>query len=60
MGHSQVLVHKWLNSSKPLGEKHCVKLEKLLGVHRSRSRPNDWQEIWPELAAPQTQEASHG
>ncbi|MBO0987577.1 helix-turn-helix domain-containing protein [Delftia sp. SD083] len=49
MGHSQVLVHKWLNSSKPLGEKHCAKLEKLLGIHRSRSRPDDWQEIWPEL-----------
>ncbi|MDH0777509.1 helix-turn-helix domain-containing protein [Delftia tsuruhatensis] len=50
MGHSQVLVHKWLNSPRPLGEKHCVKLEKLLGIPRSRSRPDDWEQIWPELA----------
>lgn len=50
MGHSQALVHKWLNSKNPLGEKHCVKVERLFGVPRSRLRPEDWQEIWPELA----------
>lgn len=62
MGHSQALVHKWLNSSKPLGEKHCVKMEKLLGIHRSRLRPEDWHDIWPELAEPATQveEVTHG
>lgn len=64
MGHPQALVHKWLNSSKPLGEKHCVKLEMLLGIDRSRLRPDDWQEIWPELAQPpapttQQQEVGH-
>ncbi|MFG0610799.1 transcriptional regulator [Delftia sp. WSY_14] len=64
MGHPQALVHKWLNSSRPLGEKHCVKLERLLGIPRSRLRPTDWREIWPELGqteapAPQPREAGH-
>ena len=63
MGHSQPLVHKWLNSPRALGENHCTKLELLLGIPRYRSRPDDWQQIWPELAlsaTQPTQEVTHG
>ncbi|EZP51425.1 hypothetical protein BW39_03894 [Delftia sp. RIT313] len=59
MGHSQALVHKWLNSPNPLGEKHCVKVEKLLGISRTKLRPDDWEEIWPELKRRKAKESSH-
>ena len=50
LGHSQALVHKWINSPNPLGAQHCVKIERIYGVSRQDLRPDDWQSIWPELA----------
>lgn len=52
LGRSQALVYKWLNSANPLGPAHCSAIERVTGgaVTRRDLRPDDWQEIWPELA----------
>lgn len=63
LGTSQALVHKWLNSTNPLGAKHCVSIERIYAIPRRDLRPKDWQDIWPELAKPQSpkrKEVAHG
>ncbi len=51
-------VQSWRKSGVPV--KYCRKVADLTGVALSALRPNDWQDIWPELAQPTTQEVSHG
>lgn len=50
LGHSQALVHKWINSRNPLKAEHCVKIERIYNVSRQDLRPDDWPDVWPELA----------
>jgi len=40
---------------------HCARIERELGgvVSRRELRPDDWMDIWPELAAADAQGAAH-
>jgi DNA-binding transcriptional regulator YdaS (Cro superfamily) len=42
----------WRDGEREINPKGCVKIEKLTNglVTRKDLRPNDWQDIWPELA----------
>lgn len=58
LGVTPVTVNQWVrpngaNSSRPVPPKQCVRIEALTGgeVTRRELRPDDWRDIWPELAA---------
>lgn len=67
-----VTVSQWMRpeagNGRPVPPKQCVRIEQLTGgkVTRRELRPDDWQEIWPELVsadqavAKALQEAAHG
>ncbi|UEC03942.1 transcriptional regulator [Burkholderia vietnamiensis] len=52
MGVSQGLVYQWLTGRRPVAVDRCVAIERSTGgaVGRRDLRPDDWQDIWPELA----------
>lgn len=57
LGVTPVTVNQWVrpngaNSSRPVPPKQCVRIEALTNgqVSRRDLRPDDWQDIWPELA----------
>lgn len=58
LGKSQPLISKWLKSTRPLRAEHCAEIERALGVSRQTLRPDDWREIWPELADHQSVDSS--
>jgi DNA-binding transcriptional regulator YdaS (Cro superfamily) len=49
---SQPTVSDWSTGKKPVPVERCAQLERATGgvVTRKDLRPDDWQEIWPELA----------
>lgn len=49
-----VMVSQWAHGCKPVPPTRCTAIEKVTGgaVTRRDLRPDDWQEIWPELATP--------
>lgn len=55
-------VSRWASGKRVVPEKSAVAIETATGgkVTRRDLRPADWQQIWPELAEPQYQEAAHG
>lgn len=50
LGKKQPHIHKWLHSKHALRPENCLAIEKALGVRRQDLRPDDWWDIWPELA----------
>ena len=48
-------VVEWRKNIRPIPPKRCVSIERLTGykVTRQEIRPDDWQEIWPELVEQQ-------
>lgn len=54
-------LRKAISTRQLLGPVLCVLIERATGgqVTRKDLRPDDWQDIWPELAQPTTQEATH-
>lgn len=48
-----VLISQWANETRPVPPERCVEIERATegDVCRKDLRPNDWQRIWPELAA---------
>lgn len=56
LGVAPVNVSQWLSAAsvkgRPVPPKQCVRIEALTGgvVSRRALRPDDWQDIWPELA----------
>ncbi len=48
---SEVQISLWSNGRRPVPEGRCVAIERATGgaVTRKDLRPNDWQDIWPEL-----------
>lgn len=54
-------VSQWANGGRPIPERRCVAIERLTkgAVTRQELRPDDWSEIWPELATPPTKESTH-
>lgn len=56
-----VTVSQWMRpgatNGRPVPPKQCVRIEQLTGgrVTRRDLRPDDWREIWPELAGNEAQ-----
>lgn len=44
-------VHQWITGKRPVPIERCAAIENATTgkVTRRDLRPNDWQEIWPEL-----------
>ena len=53
IGVSPVLISQWANGDRPVPVERCVAIERATKgvVTRMDLRPNDWQQIWPELVA---------
>lgn len=74
LGVTKAAVWQWKQEGRKTPIEHCAAIERISGgaVTRRELRPDDWDSIWPELAArptpqPQevatsatTQEVSHG
>ena len=52
LGVTQGAVHQWANGMTAVAIERCVPIERATGgaVTRRELRPNDWRDIWPELA----------
>ncbi|MDR8087816.1 helix-turn-helix domain-containing protein [Burkholderia gladioli] len=52
LGVSQGLIYQWLTGRRPVSADKCVAIERATDgeVTRRDLRPNDWRDIWPELA----------
>lgn len=55
LGVPPVSVFHWSRKQRPIPIVRCVQIEKLTNgaVTRKDLRPDDWHEIWPELAKKQ-------
>lgn len=53
VGVSPALLHQWIERIRPVAIQHCSVIERQTEqkVSRKDLRPDDWQKIWPELAA---------
>lgn len=49
IGAGQSQVSNWRARGTLPDAAYCVRIERLYGVSRKELRPNDWQDIWPEL-----------
>lgn len=49
LGVTPQRLSNWMERGVPV--ERCAAVEAELGVLRKTLRPNDWQAIWPELAA---------
>ena len=58
---SAVTVNQWLKRGRPVPAARCVQIEVATGgaVTRQDLRPDDWAEIWPELANAEGKESTH-
>lgn len=52
LGVAPPTIHQWAQGTRPVPPKKCVVVERITNgaVTRKDLRPNDWREIWPELA----------
>lgn len=59
LGVTQQAVSWWRKSGR-IPDRYCAQIERLTGgaVGRRVLRPNDWQQIWPELATQNIQKAA--
>ncbi|WP_081760435.1 transcriptional regulator [Bordetella petrii] len=55
VGVSPALLYQWRTGRRPVPVEHCAAVELATdgAVTRQELRPDDWQRIWPELAAQQ-------
>jgi DNA-binding transcriptional regulator YdaS (Cro superfamily) len=44
-------VNQLIKNKRPIPANHCSTIDTRLGISRKLLRPDDWQDIWPELAA---------
>lgn len=51
LGVSVAYVYQWMRGIRPVPVQYCAAIEKVTvgAVSRKDLRPDDWQEIWPEL-----------
>lgn len=51
LGVSAGLIYQWRSGRRPISAKQCTAIERATAgaVTRQELRPDDWQEIWPEL-----------
>lgn len=54
------MVYQWVTRRRPISPEKCVLIERITGgdVTRKDTHPEDWQDIWPELAAPRRRRAA--
>ena len=54
IGEGQTTLSNWRKRGTVLKAEYCTAIERATGgqVTRRDLRPNDWQQIWPELATP--------
>lgn len=54
LGVSQGLVCQWIKGRRPISPERCVAIECATdgAITRQDLRPDDWQQIWPELSKP--------
>jgi DNA-binding transcriptional regulator YdaS (Cro superfamily) len=47
------MLNQWLSGHRPIAPAKCVLIEQHTGgqVTRKELRPDDWKQLWPELAA---------
>lgn len=52
LGITPVLISQWANRQRPVPPERCVEIERATTgqVTRRDLRPEDWMNIWPELA----------
>lgn len=52
LGVTKAAVWQWKDDGRKVPIEHCVAIERATGgaVTRRELRPDDWQQIWPELA----------
>ncbi|MBS0496111.1 MAG: helix-turn-helix domain-containing protein [Proteobacteria bacterium] len=62
LGITRSAINDWKSKNVPIPTKHCAFLENRLKntsdqLTRVDMRPNDWHEIWPELATQEQTES---
>ena len=59
LGVSPPTVHEWKTGKRPVPVLRCVSIHQATNgaVTLQELRPDDWQKIWPELAAAQQYQA---
>ena len=64
LGVTKAAVWQWMTCGRRVPVEHCPRIETLTkgAVTRRDLRPDDWQEIWPELVTQpsETGDACHG
>ncbi|RYE43831.1 MAG: helix-turn-helix domain-containing protein [Hyphomicrobiales bacterium] len=52
LGFAAPTVSQWISKRRPVPPKQCVRIERITEgrVSRRDLRPDDWRDIWPELA----------
>lgn len=52
VGVRPAFVSQWLSGTRPIPPMRCIAIERATGgaVTRKDLRPDDWAQIWPELA----------
>jgi DNA-binding transcriptional regulator YdaS (Cro superfamily) len=63
LGVSASYLSQMAKGSAAISVKRCVLIEKLSGglvTRKDDLHPDDWQEIWPELGASDSNEAKNG
>lgn len=51
LGVAPILISQWARGTRPIPIPRCVAIERATkgAVTRRDLRPEDWQEVWPEL-----------
>ena len=59
LGVTKAAVWQWKKDGRKIPIEHCVPIERATGgaVTRCDLRPDDWRDIWPELADSQEKQA---
>lgn len=54
IGVDPQLIYQWAGGSRPIPVPRCVPIENATSgeVTRKDLRPDDWMDLWPELAEP--------
>lgn len=62
LGVTKAAVWQWKLNKRHVPVVHCVRIEQITNsaVTRKDLRPTDWQDIWPELAKPQSPKQKGG
>lgn len=60
VGRSPSEVSQWISGARPIPMVCAALVERASSVTRKDLFPDDWQQIWPELAQAAAQETAHG